>query len=68
MSCWYGVASDGAKFVMLRPVTCWNSMFAVPPPYPGDNARPDVVDCMIERRFGMGSSLNETPGTRVGSA
>ena len=43
------------------------SRLAVPPPYPEDSIRPDVVFCLILRMFGMESLLTLSPGTRDGS-
>ena len=43
------------------------SRLAVPPPYPEDSIRPDVVFCLISRIFGMESLLTLSPGTRDGS-
>ena len=66
-NCWYGLASDGSKFAMLSPVSAWNSRFAVPPPYPDDSIRPEVVFVLRSRMYGIGSSFSVMPGTRVGS-
>ncbi len=66
-SCWYGLVSEESKFAMERPVNPMYSRLAVPPPYPDDSIRPDVVLCLILRIFGMESLLTFRPGTRDGS-
>ena len=43
------------------------SMLAVPPPYPGESIRPEVVVFLSARILGIGSSDKVMPGTRVGS-
>ena len=58
-SCWYGLVRDESKFAMLRPDNPMYSRFAVPPPYPDDSIRPDVVvPALISRIFGMASLLS----------
>ena len=66
-SCWYGLVREESKFAMLRPDSPMYSKLAVPPPYPEDSIRPDVVFCLILRMFGMESLLTLSPGTRDGS-
>ena len=66
-SCWYGLVSDESKFAMLKPVNPIYSRLAVPPPYPDESIKPEVVSSLMERMLGMESLLTFNPGTRDGS-
>ncbi len=66
-SCWYGLVREESKFAMLRPDSPMYSKLAVPPPYPEDSIRPDVVFCLIHGSSAWNPLLTLSPGTRDGS-
>ena len=66
-SCWYGLVREESKFAMLRPDSPMYSKLAVPPPYPEDSIRPDVVFCLISRIFGDRKSTRLNSSHKVQS-